>query len=197
MDEYIPSSAESGVAITLVLSLLEYICLNSHTRERGGHDYVSSLSITRNGKQCLGGILVFLSGWSDISQLLEILKVHQDFGNANKFRVLPLHGGIAPASQRLVFKSVPPGVRKIVLATNIAETSITIDDIVVVIDGGKVKEKLYDLTQMSSLATAFHMLVPCSRSRRTRPTGKCYTLMSKSRFEALNRFQVQSYCEHH
>ena len=67
MDEYIQSSDESVVDITLVLSLLEYICLNSHTRERGGHDYVSSLSITRNGKQCLGGILVFLSGWSDIS----------------------------------------------------------------------------------------------------------------------------------
>ena len=93
MDEYIQSSDESVVDITLVLSLLEYICLDSHARERGGHDYVSSLSITRNGKKCLGGILVFLSGWSDISQLLEILKVHQDFGNANKFRVLPLHGG--------------------------------------------------------------------------------------------------------
>jgi HrpA-like RNA helicase len=48
-----------------------------------------------------GGILVFLSGWSDIPQLLEILKVHQDFGNENRFRVLPLHGGIAPASQTL------------------------------------------------------------------------------------------------
>ena len=82
MDEYIQSSDESVVDITLVLSLLEYICLDSHARERGGHDYVSSLSITRNGKKCLGGILVFLSGWSDISQLLEILKVHQEFGNA-------------------------------------------------------------------------------------------------------------------
>ena len=86
--------------------------------------------------------MVFLSGWSDISQVLEILKVHQDFGNEKRFRILPLHGGIAPASQRLVFKTVPSNVRKIVLATNIAETSITIDDIVVVIDGGKVKEKL-------------------------------------------------------
>ena len=59
MDEYIQSSDESVVDITLVLSLLEYICLNSHARERGGHDYVSSLSITRNGKQCLGGIFGF------------------------------------------------------------------------------------------------------------------------------------------
>ena len=194
MDEYIQSSDESVVDITLLLSLLEYICLEAHDKERGGHDYVSSLSINRNGKSCLGGILVFLSGWSDISQLLEILKVHQDFGNENRFRVLPLHGGIAPASQRLVFKTVPPNVRKIVLATNIAETSITIDDIVVVIDGGKVKEKLYDpYTQMSSLTTAFvsnaSAMQRKGRAGRVQP-GKCYTLMSKSRFKALSKFQV-------
>ena len=85
-------------------------------------------------------------------------------------------------------------MRKIVLATNIAETSITIDDIVVVIDGGKVKEKLYDpYTQMSSLSTAFvsHASAMQRKGRAGRvQRGKCYTLMSKSRFEALNRFQV-------
>jgi HrpA-like RNA helicase len=194
MNEYIQSSDESAVDITLLLSLLEYICLEAHDTERGGHDYISSLSIKRDGKDCLGGILVFLSGWSDISQTLEILKVHEDFGNENRFRVLPLHGGIAPASQRLVFKSVPPNVRKIVLATNIAETSITIDDIVVVIDGGKVKEKLYDpYTQMSSLTTAFvsHASAMQRKGRAGRvQLGKCYTLISKSRFASLSKFQV-------
>eukprot|EP00943_MAST-04B_sp_MAST-4B-sp1_P006597 g6597.t1 len=194
MNEYIHRSDESAVDITLLLSLLEYICLEAHDTERGGHDYASTLSIKRDGKDCLGGILVFLSGWSDISQTLEILKVHEDFGNENRFRVLPLHGGIAPALQRLVFKSVPPNVRKIVLATNIAETSITIDDIVVVIDCGKVKEKLYDpYTQMSSLATAFvsHASAMQRKGRAGRvQRGKCYTLMSKSRYASLSKFQV-------
>ena len=85
-----------------------------------------------------------------------------------------------------------PRTVKIVLATNIAETSITIDDIVVVIDSGKYKSKAYDpYTQMSSLQTVW---VPQSsakqragRAGRVRP-GICFTLMSRSRHEASEPF---------
>ena len=65
--------------------------------------------------------------------------------------MLPLHGSMPTAHQREIFDRPPPGVRKVVLATNIAETSITIDDVVFVVDCGKAKEKSYD--PLNKLAT--------------------------------------------
>ncbi len=66
--------------------------------------------------------------------------------------MLPLHSMVAPAEQRRVFARPPTGVRKLVLATNIAETAITIDDVVAVINAGRLKEKSYDpYTNVSTL----------------------------------------------
>ena len=107
---------------------------------------------------------MFLPGWGDISSLMDMMAVHPEFSGNQKYVILPLHGGIAPQAQRKVFKRVDPAQRKIVLATNIAETSITIDDIVVVIDSGKYKSKVYDpYTQMSSLQTVW---VPQSSAKQ-------------------------------
>lgn len=57
-----------------------------------------------------------------------------DEQDAASLWVLPLHGSLAAKEQKLVFQKPPKGVRKVVLATNVAETSITIDDVVYVID---------------------------------------------------------------
>ncbi|KAK6152264.1 hypothetical protein DH2020_014899 [Rehmannia glutinosa] len=91
-----------------------------------------------------GAILVFLTGWDDISKLLDKLKANNIVGDPNKFLVLPLHGSMPTINQREIFDRPPPDVRKIVLATNIAESSITIDDVVYVVDCGKAKETSYD-----------------------------------------------------
>lgn len=88
-----------------------------------------------------GAILVFMPGVGEIRRLLgEISRA----GDASGIWALPLHGGLSPAEQTRVFKHPPAGSRKVVVSTNVAETSITIDDVTVVVDSGKVKETRYD-----------------------------------------------------
>jgi ATP-dependent RNA helicase DHX29 len=66
--------------------------------------------------------------------------------------VVQLHSTTTPAEQRLAFAPAPPGALKVVLATNIAETSLTIEDVTVVIDTGRMKERRHDASRgMSSL----------------------------------------------
>ncbi|XP_010502066.1 PREDICTED: DExH-box ATP-dependent RNA helicase DExH5, mitochondrial-like [Camelina sativa] len=91
-----------------------------------------------------GGILVFMTGWDDISALKEKLQIHPIFGNPDRVMLLACHGSMASFEQRLIFEEPASGVRKIILATNIAETSITINDVAFVIDCGKAKETSYD-----------------------------------------------------
>ncbi|KAL3861033.1 hypothetical protein ACJMK2_007124 [Sinanodonta woodiana] len=87
-----------------------------------------------------GAILVFLPGLEEISRLCKMLLAETMF-NSGKFMIIPLHSLMPTLNQKQVFERPPSGVRKIVIATSIAETSITIDDVVFVIDCGKIKVK--------------------------------------------------------
>lgn len=84
-----------------------------------------------------GAVLVFLPGLAEMSKIKRILVQDRplglDFGDASKFRVYQLHS-LIEEDQRTVFNRSAPGIRKIILATNIAETSVTIPDVTVVID---------------------------------------------------------------
>lgn len=84
-----------------------------------------------------GAVLVFLPGWQEISEVTILLESTPPFNNPSKFLILPLHSGIPSADQRKVLRRPPQGVRKIVLSTNIAETSLTIDDVSFVVDTGR------------------------------------------------------------
>ncbi|XP_040257736.1 DExH-box ATP-dependent RNA helicase DExH1 isoform X3 [Aegilops tauschii subsp. strangulata] len=141
-----------------------------------------------------GAILVFLTGWDEISKLLDKIKGNNLLGNSNKFLVLPLHGSMPTVNQREIFDRAPANMRKIVLATNIAESSITIDDVVYVIDCGKAKETSYDaLNKLACLLPSWISKASAHQRRgragRVQP-GVCYRLYPKVIHDAMPQFQL-------
>ncbi|KAK0123676.1 hypothetical protein ONS95_008688 [Cadophora gregata] len=125
-----------------------------------------------------GGILIFLPGVVEISRTMDALRSVQNL------HVLPLHASLQSSEQRRVFPHAPYGKRKVVVATNVAETSITIDDIVAVIDSGRVKETSYDpQNNMRKLEEVWASRAAC-KQRRGRAgrvqAGKCYKLYTRN-----------------
>ena len=134
-----------------------------------------------------GTILVFLPGMQEIMTLYEQLSSHPRLGNkSGKFVLVPLHSSLSSEEQQLVFSKPGQGKRKIVISTNLAETSITIDDCVFVIDVGRMKEKRFDPTKnMESLDTVWvsqaNALQRKGRAGRVME-GVCFHLYTHFRF---------------
>jgi ATP-dependent RNA helicase DHX29 len=133
-------------------------------------------------------ILVFLPGIAEIRQLNDMLCGHPKF-NKGGWQIFPLHSSFSSEDQQAAFEIPPPGVRKIVLATNIAETGITIPDVTCVIDTGKHKEMRFDeRRQMSRLIQSF-IARANAKQRRGRAgrvqNGLCFHLFTKHRFESM------------
>ncbi|KAI4886479.1 hypothetical protein NFI96_011911 [Prochilodus magdalenae] len=157
-----------------------------------------------------GAVLIFLPGYDEIVGLRDrILFDDKRFAEHQhrhvKFRcfywltqqwyqVFTLHSNLQTADQRKVLKATPDGVRKIILSTNIAETSITVNDVVFVIDSGKVKEKAFDaLNHVTMLKMVWiskaSALQRKGRAGRCRP-GICFHLFSRLRFKNMLEHQV-------
>ncbi|KAG0721051.1 ATP-dependent RNA helicase DHX36 [Chionoecetes opilio] len=144
-------------------------------------------------RQPKGAVLVFLPGWDTISKLHNMMKDDSVLASRN-YLVIPLHSMMPTASQREVFDTPPEGVRKIVLATNIAETSITIDDVVYVIDGGRIKMKNYD--KEANLVTLLPEWVTLANARQRRgragrvQDGVCYHLYTRARESMMDDYPL-------
>ncbi|TVY38975.1 putative ATP-dependent RNA helicase [Lachnellula occidentalis] len=125
-----------------------------------------------------GGILIFMPGVVEISRTIDYLR------SIPNLHTLPLHASLQSTDQRRVFPHAPHGKRKVIVATNVAETSITIDDIVAVIDSGRVKETSYDpQNNMRKLEEVWASRAAC-KQRRGRAgrvqAGKCYKLYTRN-----------------
>ena len=134
-------------------------------------------------------ILVFLPGWAAISSVARLLKRSSI---ARELSVLMLHSSLTTAEQQRVFDRPPRHFRKVVLATSIAETSITIDDIVYVIDSGLVKGTSYDHVANTSALKATLIGKANGVQRRGRAgrcqPGVCYHLLPKAAYGELPDF---------
>lgn len=140
---------------------------------------------TSQGK---GDILVFLTGQDEIEAAEQnITEISRKLGSRiAELVICPIYANLPSELQTKIFEPTPEGARKVVLATNIAETSLTIDGIVYVIDPGFVKENIYNpATGMSKLVA-----VPCSRASANQRSGragrvgpgKCFRLYTKWAF---------------
>uniref|UniRef100_A0ACD5XRQ4 Uncharacterized protein n=1 Tax=Avena sativa TaxID=4498 RepID=A0ACD5XRQ4_AVESA len=138
-----------------------------------------------------GDILAFLTGQEEIESLERLIqeRVHQLPPYSSKIWTTPIYSSLPSEQQMNAFKPVPAGTRKIVLATNIAETSVTIPGIKYVIDPGMVKARAYNpVTGMESL-----IIIPVSKAqalqRRGRAgregPGKCFRLFQECEFDKL------------
>lgn len=132
-------------------------------------------------------ILVFLPGIAEIRTLNDMLMGDRNF--AESWLIYPLHSTIATEEQEAAFLIPPPGLRKIVLATNIAETGITIPDVTCVIDTGKHREMRFDeRRQLSRLIDTFISRAN-AKQRRGRAgrvqEGLCFHLFTKYRHDKI------------
>uniref|UniRef100_A0A673C7U5 RNA helicase n=1 Tax=Sphaeramia orbicularis TaxID=375764 RepID=A0A673C7U5_9TELE len=141
-----------------------------------------------------GAVLVFLPGLAHIQQLYDLLSSDKRFRDKSRYRIVALHSTLSSKDQAAAFTVPPAGVRKIVLSTNIAETGVTIPDVVFVIDTGKTKEnKFHESSQMSSLVETFvskaSALQRQGRAGRVQ-NGFCFRLYPKFRFDAFMDYSI-------
>ncbi|KAL4292087.1 hypothetical protein GQ457_14G009490 [Hibiscus cannabinus] len=169
-----------------------------HYVEEPVKDYVQAIVSTVlliHDKEPPGDILVFLTGQDDIDAAIKLL-TEEARGNgktSSGLIILPLYSGLTRAEQDLVFSPTPKGKRKVVISTNIAETSLTLEGIVYVVDSGFSKQRFYNpITDIENLVVApiskASAKQRAGRAGRIRP-GKCYRLYTEEYY--LNEMSVQ------
>ncbi len=149
-----------------------------------------SLASRQEGEE--GDVLVFLPGEKTIKDCA--LRLFQS-SMAGKVHIVPLYARLGKDEQEKVFDPAPPGKIKVVIATNIAETSVTIDGITVVIDSGLAKLSYYNPRSFTiSLIETPIAKASCNqrkgRAGRTRP-GVCYRLYGRKDFENRPLFTTE------
>lgn len=178
---------EKKINYDLILELLNHIC--QPRPDSTPDDDKKKLEIPDKG-----AILVFLPGMNEIRKLYDLVSGHSTFGDASKFLLIALHSTLSSEHQEKAFDIPPEGVRKIVFATNIAETGITISDVTIVIDTGMAKVVSYDDKKRVTRLLQKYIAKANARQRRGRAgrvqEGLCFHLFTQKKFEEMNKFET-------
>ncbi|KAL6784040.1 hypothetical protein ACKKBG_A04550 [Auxenochlorella protothecoides x Auxenochlorella symbiontica] len=164
-----------------------------HSLDDHSADYLEAAVDTALDIHCNqpeGDILVFLTGQAEIDKAVRQLNAAVralPADAAGDLLVLPIYAALPPDMQARVFRPAPPGTRRCIVATNIAETSVTVDGVVYVIDPGMSKQKDFNpATGLDRLEVGPISRVQATqragRAGRTRP-GKCYRLYTQKYYE--------------
>ncbi|KAJ2610211.1 hypothetical protein H4S08_003710 [Coemansia sp. RSA 1365] len=136
-----------------------------------------------------GDILVFLPGKDAIFTILAELE-EQQYSNCKleSLVLLPMYAGISASDQKAVFELAQKGIRKVILSTNVAETSVTIDGVVYVVDSGFVKQRVFDTTTgidrlVTRTVSKSSAKQRAGRAGRTQ-SGKVYRLYTHEAFNS-------------
>lgn len=158
------------------------------------HDLILSLLDGLYRDKYPGAILVFLPGYNDIMQQKELIEKTFSSGS---YRICVLHGQTSTIEQSGALLKSSGHQRKIILSTNIAQTSITVPDLAFVIDAGKVKMNTFDcLTESSKLQSIWiSQADACQRAGRAGRTqnGVCYRLYSSARYSLMSKFSIPEF----
>ncbi|KYM96938.1 Putative ATP-dependent RNA helicase DHX30 [Cyphomyrmex costatus] len=139
-----------------------------------------------------GAILCFLPGWNEIMRVQSMLEDTSCYNE--KHLILPMHSKVSHNEQRKIFEHTPKDVRKIILATDIAETGITVSDVVYVVDSALRKESHWDdIKDIFSIKNCWisraNIQQRKGRAGRVKP-GESYHLISKKEYEKLQPYPV-------
>ncbi|RPD82542.1 P-loop containing nucleoside triphosphate hydrolase protein [Lentinus tigrinus ALCF2SS1-7] len=194
-----------GLSLSLPSSRAPTPVLRDHSRDTDDLELpvpLVALTIAHVLKQSEDGhVLVFLPGWDDISAVRRVLTESDrsrsfgfNFTDTSKFSIHLLHSSIPVAEQQAIFDPPPAGVRRIILSTNIAETSVTIPDVVYVVDTARIKEQRYDPSRhISNLVSAWvgssNLNQRAGRAGRHR-SGEYYGILSQKHAEELHPHQT-------
>lgn len=155
-------------------------------------DYIDAAVVSVLQIHCTqprGDILVFLTGQEEIDTATEILtdRIKRLGSKVKELIICPIYANLPSDLQAKIFDPTPPGARKVVLATNIAETSITIDGIVYVIDPGFSKQKSYNArTGMESL-----IVTPISKANANQRAGRAGRISAGKCFRLYTAWAYQ------
>ena len=174
----VTDDAELALDYDLIAAVVTHICNTTTSDDAEG---------------AVGAILIFLPGMAEIRQCCNALQ-NAVSRRSEQFRILPLHSSLTSQEQMRIFERPPRGTRKVVVSTNLAETSITIDDVTHVIDSGRVKETQYDAARGMSCLVDTWTSQASTRQRQGRAgrvrAGVCFKLFRQRRHDRLSAHQT-------